>query len=204
MSRNTSPKGKIVRRFGANIFGNPKFDRLLEKRPTPPGQKKQRRPRVSEYGRQLIEKQKLRFAYGLTERQFRNTFKKAKALPGVTGENMLMLLESRLDNVVYRLGMAATRSQARQIVNHGHITVNGKKVDIASFRVSENDSISVRTKDATKKFMQELVAVNAGRECPEWLTLSKVDMTGTVNRLPQKSDIQPVGDEQLVVEFYSK
>ena len=204
MSRNTSPKGKMVRRFGQNIFGNPKFDRLLEKRPTPPGQKKQRRPRVSEYGRQLVEKQKLRFAYGLTERQFRNNFKKAKAMPGVTGENMLSLLEMRLDNVVYRLGFTATRSQARQIVNHGHLRVNGKKMDIASYSVKENDVITVREKDASKKFIQELVAVNAGRECPEWLTFSKVDMTGTITRLPLKSDFTPISDEQLVVELYSK
>ncbi len=204
MSRNLDPKGKIVRRFGVNIYGNPKFDRLLEKRPTPPGEIKRRRPRLSEYGQQLAEKQKLRFAYGLNERQFRNTFLKAKRLEGVTGDNLLILLESRLDNVLFRLGMTSTRSQARQIINHGHICVNGKKVDIPSYSISEGDKITVRAKDGSKKLLQELIAANAGKDLPEWLTFSKVDSEGVITRLPQKSDIQPIGDEQLVVELYSK
>ncbi len=204
MSRSFSPKGKIVRRFGVNIFGNSKYDRLLEKRPTPPGPAKKHRPRVSEYGKQLAEKQKLRFAYGLTERQFRNTFIKAKKVAGITGENMLIMLESRIDNVVYRLGMAATRAMARQIVNHGHICVNGKKLDIASALVKTGDVITVRAKDASKKFIQDQIASNISREVPDWLSFSKVDLTGTVSRLPQRIDMQPVGDENLVVEFYSK
>ncbi len=204
MSRSFSPKGKIVRRFGVNIFGNSKYDRLLEKRPTPPGPAKKHRPRVSEYGKQLAEKQKLRFAYGLTERQFRNTFLKAKKVAGITGENMLIMLESRIDNVVFRLGMAATRAMARQIVNHGHICVNGKKLDIASAQVKTGDVITVRAKDASKKFIQDQIALNISREVPDWLSFSKVDLTGTVSRLPQRIDMQPVGDENLVVEFYSK
>ncbi len=204
MSRSFSPKGKIVRRFGVNIFGNSKFDRLLEKRPTPPGPAKKHRPRVSEYGKQLAEKQKLRFAYGLTERQFRNTFLKAKKVAGITGENMLIMLESRIDNVVFRLGMAATRAMARQIVNHGHICVNGKKLDIASALVKTGDVITVRAKDASKKFIQDQIASNLSREVPDWLSFSKVDLTGTISRLPQRIDMQPVGDENLVVEFYSK
>ncbi len=204
MSRNLDPKGKIVRRFGVNIFGNPKYDRLLEKRPTPPGPAKRRRPRVSEYGKQLMEKQKLRFCYGMTERQFRNAFLKAKRMTGVTGDNLLVLLESRLDNAVYRLGMAASRAQARQFVNHGHILVNGKKVDICSYSVKAEDVISVRDKENSKKFIQEQIASSLSREVPEWLSFSKVDMAGTVSRLPQKSDIQSIGDEQLVVELYSK
>ncbi len=204
MSRSFSPKGKIVRRFGVNIFGNSKYDRLLEKRPTPPGPAKKHRPRVSEYGKQLAEKQKLRFAYGLTERQFRNTFLKAKKVAGITGENMLIMLESRIDNVVFRLGMAATRAMARQIVNHGHICVNGKKLDIASAQVKTGDVITVRAKDASKKFIQDQIASNISREVPDWLSFSKVDLTGTVSRLPQRIDMQPVGDENLVVEFYSK
>jgi small subunit ribosomal protein S4 len=204
MSRKLDPKGKIVRRFGVNIYGNPKYDRLLEKRPTAPGAAKKRRPRMSEYGKQLAEKQKLRFAYGLTERQFRNLFLKSKAQTGVTGDNLLIGLESRLDNVVYRLGMAATRAQARQFVNHGHITVNGKKVDIPSYSVKTGDVVSVRNKENSKKFIQEEIASSISREVPEWLSFSKVDMAGTVSRLPQKTDIQPIGDEQLVVELYSK
>ncbi len=204
MSRNLEPKGKIVRRLGHNIFGNPKYDRLLERKPNPPGEVKKHRPRISEYGKQLAEKQKIRFAYGLTERQFRIVFANAKKMKGVTGDNMLSLLERRLDNVVYRLGMASTRTQARQIVNHGHVQVNNRKASIASQVVKTNDSITVKDKDASKKLVQALISSNINREIPEWLALSKVDMTGTVNRLPEKADIAPVGDEQLVVEFYSK
>lgn len=204
MSRTLDPKGKIVRRLGINIFGNPKFDRLLERRPNPPGETKRRRPRLSEYGKQLVEKQKIRFSYGLTEKQFRIVFRNAKKMKGVTGDNMLILLERRLDNIIYRLGMAATRSQARQIVNHGHIHVNNRKVNIASYVVRTNDAITIKEKDSSRKLLQDLIASNIDREIPEWLSLSKVDMTGKINRLPEKTDIPIVGDEQLVVEFYSK
>jgi len=204
MSRNLNPKGKIVRRLGENVFGNEKFFKLLEKRPNPPGPVKHHRGRISEYGRQMLEKQKLRFAYGLTERQFRNTFDKAKKMRGVTGENLLSLLERRLDNVVYSLGIAKTRSQARQIVNHAHICVNGRKVDIASFSVSVGDKITIAPSEATKKFLQTLVADNASRTTPEWLEFSKVDLTGIVKRLPEKSDVTVKADENLVVELYSK
>ena len=204
MSRNLDPKGKIVRRLGINIFGNPKFDRLLERRPNPPGETKRRRPRLSEYGKQLVEKQKIRFSYGLTEKQFRIVFRNAKKMKGVTGDNMLILLERRLDNIIYRLGMAATRSQARQIVNHGHIHVNNRKVNIASYVVKTNDAITVKGKDSSRKLLQDLIAGNIDREIPEWMSLSKVDMTGKINRLPEKTDIPTVADEQLVVEFYSK
>ena len=204
MSRNLDPKGKIVRRLGINIFGNPKFDRLLERRPNPPGETKRRRPRLSEYGKQLVEKQKIRFSYGLTEKQFRIVFRNAKKMKGVTGDNMLILLERRLDNIIYRLGMAATRSQARQIVNHGHIHVNNRKVNIASYVVRTNDAITIKEKDSSRKLLQDLIASNIDREIPEWLSLSKVDMTGKINRLPEKTDIPTVADEQLVVEFYSK
>lgn len=204
MSRNLKPKGKIVRRLGVNIFGNPKYDRLLERKPRPPGEIKKRRPRISEYARQLLEKQKIRFAYGLSEKQFRIVFANAKKLKGVTGDNMLSLLERRLDNVVYRLGMASSRSQARQVVNHGHIVVNKKRVDVSSYIVNAEDIISVKNKESSKKLVQELISHTINREVPEWLTLSKVDMTGKVNRLPEKVDISPIGDEQLVVEYYSR
>ena len=204
MSRNLAPKGKIVRRLGVNIYGNPKYDRLLERKPTPPGEIKKRRPRLSEYGKQLVEKQKIRFAYGLTERQFRIVFAKAKKMKGVTGDNMMSLLERRLDNVVYRLGMASTRTQARQVVNHGHILVNGKKLNIPSAIVNENDEVSVRKKDNSKKLVEEHISSSISREVPEWLSLSKVDMTGKMNRIPDRGDIVSIGDEQLVVEFYSK
>lgn len=204
MSRNLAPKGKIVRRLGTNIFGNPKYDRLLERKPTPPGEVKKRRARLSEYGKQLTEKQKIRFAYGLGEKQFRIVFANAKKMKGVTGENMLSLLERRLDNIIYRLGMASTRSQARQVVNHGHIMVNDRKVTIPSYIVKVNDSITVKKKDSSQKMLQTFISNNINREIPDWLTLSKVDMTGNVNRIPEKADIASVGEEQLVVEFYSK
>jgi small subunit ribosomal protein S4 len=204
MSRTLNPKGKIVRRLGINIFGNPKYDRLLERRPTPPGQTKKHHTRLSEYGKQLTEKQKIRFAYGLSEKQFRIAFKNAKHMKGITGDNMLALLERRLDNIVYRLGMSSTRSQARQIVNHGHIRVNGDKVNISSYIVKEHDIITVKSKDSSKKLVESYIAANISREVPEWLSLSKVDMTGTVNKIPERHNITTVGNETLVVEFYSK
>ncbi len=204
MSRNLEPKGKIVRRLGVNIFGNPKFDRLLERRPTPPGDAKKHRPRVSEYGKQLSEKQKLRFAYGLSERQFRIVFAEAKRMKGVTGDNMIQLLERRLDNVIYRLGLAATRTQARQIVNHGHVSVNGIRLNIASALIREGDVIAAKVKESSKKLLQEQIAKNVGRDVPEWLTLDKPKMEGKINRLPVRTDVATIADEQLVVEFYSK
>ncbi|MBN1980584.1 MAG: 30S ribosomal protein S4 [Chitinivibrionales bacterium] len=204
MSRNLAPKGKIVRRFGLNIFGNPKYDRLLERRPTPPGETKKHRTRLSEYGKQLAEKQKIRFSYGLSERQFRILFEKARKIKGSTGDNMISLLERRLDNVIYRLGMAATRNQGRQIVNHSHILVNKKTVNIASYFVEANDVISIRNKEGSKKMISEFIANSISRDVPQWLTLSKVDMTGTVTRLPEKTDCTPVGNEVMVVELYSK
>ena len=204
MSRNLAPKGKLVRRMGVNIFGNPKFDRLLERRPTPPGDAKKHKTRLSEYGRQLYEKQKIRFAYGLNERQFRNVFEKARKMKGSTGDNMLSLLERRLDNVIYRLGMASTRAQARQIVNHRHILVNNTCVTIASYFVSANDTIGIRNKEGSKKLIQDLIGSNINREIPSWLSLSKVDMMGTVTKIPEKIDIPTIGNEVLVVEYYSK
>ena len=203
MSRNLDPKGKIVRRLGANVFGNEKFQRLLDKRPNPPGPIKHHRGRLSEYGMQVRERQKLRFAYGLTEKQFRNTFLKAKQMKGVTGDNLLSLLERRLDNVIYVMGVAKSRAQARQIVNHAHIRVNDKKVDIPSYRVSVGDKISIAAGDARKKFLQTLVADNS-RNVPEWLEFSKVDLKGEVKRLPEKHDMEILADVQLVVELYSK
>jgi small subunit ribosomal protein S4 len=203
MSRNLDPKGKIVRRLGTNIFGNEKFQRLLDKRPNPPGPLKQHRGRLSEYGIQMRERQKLRFAYGLTEKQFRNTFLKAKHMPGITGDNLLSLLERRLDNVVYVMGIAKSRAQARQIVNHAHVRVNDKKVDIPSFKVSAGDKITIAAGEARKKFLQVLVADNS-RNVPEWLEFSKVDLKGEVKRLPEKHDIEILADVQLVVELYSK
>ena len=147
MAKTRQSRGKLVRKFGENIFGNPKYDRLLNWKPYGPGQHAQsRRPKISNYGTQLKEKQKIKFMYGLLEKQFRITFKKAEKLKGETGTNMLQLLESRLDNVVYRLGFAPTRPAARQLVNHKHFLVNGRLVNIPSFIVKPGDEISVRDK----------------------------------------------------------
>jgi small subunit ribosomal protein S4 len=200
---NKKAKGKIVRRLGLNIYGNPKYDRLLEKRPTPPGMHTRRRSRLSEYGLQLVEKQKLRFSYGMTERQFRTLFAKAKNMKGITGDNMLVLLERRLDNVVYRLGMAATRSQARQIVKHGHVLLNGKKASAPSQIVSVDDKISPKKKKSSESMIRDLIEGNH-RDVPSWLAVDEKAAEGLMVRMPEREDIPTVADEQLIVEFYSK
>ena len=204
MARNSTAKGKIVRRLGLNIYGNQKYDRLLKKKPNPPGNPKRGRFRQTEYGRQLNEKQKLKWAYGLSERQFSNLFFKAKAMKGVTGDNMLMLLERRLDNVVYRLGMATSRSQARQLVSHGHIMLNGRKVTIPSAVVRPADTISVRDRKPTKDLIRKLLADNSSRPVPPWLSVSRDEMVGKIEVNPTRDVIPTIAEEQLIVEFYSK
>lgn len=204
MARLTKAKGKIVRRLGTNIFGNPKYDRLLKKKPQGPGEPKKGRVRQTEYGRQLVEKQKLKFAYGLSERQFRNLFYKAKHMKGVTGDNMLILLERRMDNVVYRLGMATSRSQARQLVSHGHILLNNRRLSIPSALVRAGDTITVKERKATKDLVRRLLADNSGRPVPPWLEMSRDEMIGSVQALPTRDVIPTIAEEQLIIEFYSK
>jgi small subunit ribosomal protein S4 len=196
-------KGKIVRRLGVNIYGNPKYDRLLEKRPTPPGMHTRRRSRPSEYGLQLLEKQKLRFSYGMSERQFRILFQKAKHMTGITGDNMLALLESRLDNVIYRLGLAATRSQARQQVVHGHFCINGHKASSPSLNVTPDDKITVKGKEGTQRMIREVVE-RTSQDVPGWLTFDEKALAGMMVRVPSRDEIPTVADEQLIVEYYSK
>lgn len=205
MARNTKARGKIVRRLGVNIYGNAKYDRLLKKKPQKPGQEKGYRARgkVSDFGRQLLEKQKLRFSYGLSEKQFFNTFLKSKKLKGLTGDNMMILLERRLDNVVYRLGMASTRAQARQFVGHGHIRLNGKRSNIPSMVVREGDSIDVRDSEASRKIIRECLA-HGNQVMPAWLSIDGDALKGKVERLPYRTDIPTAANEQMVVEFYSK
>ncbi len=205
MAKNTKSRGKIVRRLGVNIYGNSKYDRLLKKKPQKPGQERgvRSRSKVSDYGRQLLEKQKLRFSYGLSEKQFFNTFVKAKKLSGLTGDNMMILLERRLDNVVYRLGMATTRAQARQFVSHGHIRLNGKRSNIPSIQVREGDSIEIRDNERNKKLIRECLA-HSNQVAPVWLSLDGDSLKGKVERLPYRTDIPTVVNEQMVVEFYSK
>lgn len=204
MAKNSTAKGKIVRRFGINIFGNPKYDRLLKKKPAPPGEPKKGRARQSEYGRQLAEKQKVRFAYGLSERQFRNVFEKAKTMKGVTGHNMLILLERRLDNVVYRLGMAASRTQARQIVSHGHIYMNGRRVNVPSALVRPGDELTIKPRESSKELVRRLISENNHRPVSPWLSLSADDLVAKVTVLPTRDMVPTIGEEQMIVEFYSK
>lgn len=204
MARNSTARGKIVRRFGLNIYGNQKYDRLLKRKPNGPGNPKRGRIRQTEYGRQLGEKQKLRWAYGLSEKQFSNLFYKAKAMKGVTGDNMLALLERRLDNVVYRLGMATSRAQARQLVSHGHIMLNGRKLTIPSAVVRPADTISVRDRKPTKDLVRKLMADNSSRPIPPWLSVSRDDLQGRVEVNPTRDVIPTIAEEQLIVEFYSK
>lgn len=160
--------------------------------------------KVSEYGLQLKEKQKAKFIYGVLERQFRGYYDKAKKMPGVTGENLLSLLERRLDNVVFRLGLANTRRQARQLVRHGHFTVNGKRVDIPSALVREGDVIEVAEKSRASAFFKELKESSNALSAPAWLTADQANLTGTVTRFPHREEIDVPVNEQAIVELYSK
>ncbi len=206
MARYHGPVGKISRRLGIGI--TEKGQRILSKRPFPPGQHGPgaRRRQVSEYGVQLMEKQKARYMYGVLERQFRRMFEQAARRSGVTGEYLLSLLERRLDNVVYRLGLATTRAQARQLVNHGHITVNGRKTNIPSFTVNVGHVIAVRPESRRRAYFKNLVdsaELNRHRP-PDWLRLNANDLSGEVLNLPRREDAEPGINEQLIVEFYSR
>ncbi len=204
MAKYNGPKGKIVRKFGENIFGNPKYDRLLSKKPYPPGQHGMKRRKLSDYALQLKEKQKVKYMYGMLERQFRRFFLKAERMKGVTGENLLQLLESRLDNTVYRLGFAQSRAQARQMVLHRHIMVNGKIVNIPSFILKPGDVIQVREKSKRlAMFHEALKRVDADHMLP-WLELDKANLTGKFIDRPKREDIPVNVQESMIVELYSK
>ena len=205
MAKTKQSRGKLVRKFGENIFGNPKYDRLLNRKPYGPGQHAQtRRSKVSNYGTQLQEKQKIKFMYGLLEKQFRITFGKAEKLKGETGTNMLQLLESRLDNVVYRLGFAPTRPAARQLVNHKHFLVNGKSVNIPSYIVKPGDEISGRKKSKKMDIILNSIRTIKGDIAIPWLDLDKAKMVGIFNSVPERDQMNLTINEQLVVELYSK
>ncbi|PLT32264.1 30S ribosomal protein S4 [Bacillus sp. V5-8f] len=200
MARYTGPSWKLSRRLGISLSGTGKE---LEKRPYAPGQHgPNQRKKVSEYGMQLQEKQKLRHMYGVNERQFRTLFDKAGKLQGKHGENFMVLLESRLDNVVYRLGLARTRRAARQLVNHGHITVDGQRVDIPSYRVAPGQTISVREKSRNLDTVKESIEVN--NFVPDYLTFDADKLEGTFTRLPERSELPAEINEALIVEFYSR
>ncbi|EAE8382524.1 30S ribosomal protein S4 [Listeria monocytogenes] len=200
MARYTGPSWKVSRRLGISLSGTGKE---LERRPYAPGQHgPTQRKKISEYGLQQAEKQKLRHMYGLTERQFKNTFNKAGKLQGKHGENFMILLEQRLDNIVYRVGLARTRRAARQLVNHGHITVDGKRVDIPSYQVSVGQVISVREKSAKNSAIAESLEVSSF--VPEYVTFDAETLTGSLNRLPERSELAAEINEAFIVEFYSR
>lgn len=200
MARYRGPKQKLARRFGEPIFGPSK---ALERKPYPPGQHgRTRRAKESEYAVQLKEKQKVKYMYGLLERQFRNLFEKAARKKGITGENLLKFLEARLDNTVYRLGFAKTRPQARQLVNHGHIMVNGQVVDIPSYQLRPGDIIEVRPRSRNMEVIRE--SVKRHRRSFPWLEVDREALRGKFLDYPNREDIPERIREYLIVELYSK
>lgn len=208
MARYTGPLCRLCRRQGIKLFlkgercFTPKC--AVERRPTPPGDHGQRRRKVSEYGEHLKEKQKVRNIYGVLERQFRRHFQEAKRQPGATGENLLKLLESRLDNVVFRLGLADNRNQARQLVNHGHIQLNGRRTDIPSALVHQGDTISVSPRSRQKEYFKIVAETLEKKNVPRWLELDTAQLSGRVLGPPSREEIGSNVNEQLVVEFYSR
>ncbi len=202
MARYIGPTTRLSRRFGQPLFGATK---AYEKRSYPPGQHGPKlRRKLSEYAVGLNEKQKLRYIYGLLERQFRRTFEIAKRERGVTGERFLQLLETRLDSVVYLLGFAKSRAAARQLVNHGHVRVNGRKVDIASYTVRAGDEVEIKNTPSSRQIATRNLEESRARNVPGWLTLNAEAYKGVVNRLPAREEMEQGINEQLIVEFYSR
>ena len=205
MAKLKTAKGKLVRKFGENIFGNPKNDKLLNRKAYPPGQHGQsRRSKLSNYGVQLQEKQKIKFTYGLLEKQFRNNFEKAEKMVGETGINMLQLLEKRLDNVVYKLGFAPSRPSSRQLVSHKHFLVNNRIVNIPSYKVKPGDVIQVREKSKKLDIIIESLRRIKGDIDLSWLEINKAKMRGVFLSVPERDEMELTFNEQLVVELYSK
>jgi small subunit ribosomal protein S4 len=202
MARYIGPTTRLSRRFGQPLFGSTK---AYEKRSYPPGQHGPKlRRKLSEYAVGLNEKQKLRYIYGLLERQFRRTFEIAKKERGVTGERFLQLLETRLDSVVYLLGFAKSRASARQLVNHGHVRVNGRKVDISSFNVRAGDEVEIKNSPSSRQIATRNLEESRARTVPGWLTLNAEAYKGVINRLPTREEMEQGVNEQLIVEFYSR
>jgi len=208
MARYTGPVCKLCRREGIKLFlkGEKCFTNCtIEKRPQPPGPHGQRRGRkVSDFGLQLREKQKARRLYGVLERQFRRHFEEAERRPGVTGENLLQVLEMRLDNAVYRLGLADSRAQARQLVRHGHVNVNGRKVDVPSYICKPGDEISVRETSRGNEFFQTMQPQLARKQIAGWMELNTGTITGRILRIPSRDELDLNLNEQLIVEYYSR
>ncbi|MFM7099716.1 MAG: 30S ribosomal protein S4 [Verrucomicrobiota bacterium] len=202
MARYTGPRVRISRRLGVPIFGSSKY---LERRAYPPGMHgpKSRR-KNSDYALGLIEKQKLRYYYGLQERQFRNVYARALKGRGVTGEKMLQILETRLDNLVFHAGFALTRAAARQLVSHGHVRVNGRKVSIPSYAVRVNDVLEIRDHAKSKSVAQKNLEGSTARVVPDWVAVDREHLKATLLRVPSRDEINPIANEQMVVEFYSR
>ena len=203
MARYTGPTAKISRRFGVELFGASK---AFARRPFPPGQHGARagRKKKSDYGVMLAEKQKLRFMYGVLEGQFRKYYEEASRRRGVTGDILLQLLELRLDNVIYRLGFASTRAAARQMVSHGHVTVNGRKVNIASYSCKPGDVVAVAAKARSQALANRYVELAANATTPDWIEVDAAKLTGKIARVPSVEVIAPIVNVQLIVELYSR
>jgi small subunit ribosomal protein S4 len=209
MARYLGPVCKLCRREGGKLYlkGERCFSEkcAVTRRPYPPGQHGQGRFKLSEYGLRLREKQKMRRIYGLLERQFQLAYQQATHMKGRTGEEMIGLLERRLDNVVYRMGFAATRAQGRQLVRHNHVLVNGKRVNIPSYRVSDNDKVEIREKSRKIAFVAASLTAAQGRQVPSWVQVDKDAFAGTLKSLPPRDELnEPTMREQLVVEYYSR
>jgi len=202
MARYTGPRVRISRRFGTPIFGSSNY---LERKNYGPGMHgpKSRR-KNTDYALGLIEKQKFRYYYGLLERQFRGVYERALKRRGVTGETMLQILEMRLDNVVFHLGFGNTRAAARQMVTHGHVKVNGRKVNIPSYALKVNDIVEIRDSNVSRQMGTRSLEASTSRAVPDWLSLNRDAFKGTVLRVPSRDEIQPIANEQAVVEFYSR
>lgn len=205
MARRLGPKMKLSRRYGVALFNTPKEAKILQRRGYPPGQHgPSATGRISEYGTQLRAKQKAKLMYGLLERQFRKYFMEALKQKGNTGFTLLRFLELRLDNVVYRLGLASTRAQARQLVAHGHIVVNGRVTDIPSYRVKVGDTVSVRSQSVQSAYFTTAAKALENVEAPSWLQLDKSNLSGKVLALPEQEHVEQNLEPQLIVEFYSR
>ena len=202
MARYTGPRVRISRRFGVPIFGPSKY---LERRNYGPGvHGPKSRRKFTDYALGLIEKQKMRYYYGLLEKQFRGVYQRAIRRRGVTGEIMLQMLETRLDNVVFHLGFGNSRAAARQMVGHGHVKVNGIKVDIPSYALKVNDVVEVKDSSVSRQLATRSLEISTSRAVPDWLSLNKDAFKGIVMRVPTRDQIQPIANEQAVVEFYSR
>lgn len=207
MARYTGAVCRLCRRSEEKLFlkGAKCFTKCtLDRRPKPPGQQVRRRQKLSDRGLQLREKQKARYSYGIMERQFRRLFAQSSRQVGITGDNLLIMLERRLDNIVYRLGFADSRPQARQLVRHGHITVNGRRTNIPSYLVKEGDTIALRKESAKTEYFKQLAQTIESKTTSNWLSLDKKNLVGQVQSLPTPDDVEATFDGKTIVEYYSR